>query len=73
MAVGYTLPGHLAEYMLITEETIEAGCLLPLLDPALPEAHAATAEPLSCAISAQDHHVHLRQETPLARALRQPV
>lgn len=66
VAVGYTLPGHLAEYMLIPEEVLEAGCLLPLRDSALPESHAATAEPLSCVISAQAHHVHLHQETPLA-------
>jgi len=65
VAVGYTLPGHLAEYILITEETIEAGCLLPLPDPALPFSHAAMSEPLSCCISAQDHHLHLVQETPL--------
>ena len=30
VAVGYTLPGHLAEYILITEETVAAGCLLPV-------------------------------------------
>ncbi len=65
VAVGYTLPGHLAEYMLIPEEVIEAGCLLPLDDSNLPDSHAATAEPLSCVISAQAHHVHLRQDTPL--------
>ncbi|MFB3904120.1 MAG: zinc-binding dehydrogenase [Acidobacteriota bacterium] len=66
VAVGYTLPGHLAEYMLIPEEVLEAGCLLPLGDSSLPDSHAATAEPLSCVISAQAHHVHLHQDTPLA-------
>ncbi len=65
VAVGYTLPGHLAEYILITEETVAAGCLLPLRDPSFPFAHAAMSEPLSCCVSAQDHHVHLEQETPL--------
>ncbi len=65
VAVGYTLPGHLAEYMLIPEEVLEAGCLLPLHDSSLPDSHAATAEPLSCVISAQAHHVHLHQDTPL--------
>ena len=63
VAVGYTLPGHLAEYILITEETVAAGCLLPVHDPSFPFAHAALAEPLSCCVSAQDHHVHLVQET----------
>jgi threonine dehydrogenase-like Zn-dependent dehydrogenase len=64
VAVGYTLPGNLAEYILIPEEVLEAGCLLPLPDQALPFAHAATAEPLSCVISAQEHHLHLAQDSP---------
>ena len=36
IAVGYTLPGLLAEYVLIGEEVLAAGCLLPLPDAALP-------------------------------------
>ncbi len=64
VAVGYTLPGHLAEYILLTEEAIEAGCVLPLPDDSLPAAHAAAAEPISCCISAQEHHLHLTQERP---------
>lgn len=69
VAVGYTLPGHLAEYMLITEETLAAGCLLPLPDHRIPYAHAALAEPISCVISGQDHHLHLVQ--PEANAPRE--
>jgi len=65
VAVGYTLGGHLAEYVLVTEEILAAGCLLPLPDPTLPYAHAALSEPFSCVISAQDHHVHLTQADPL--------
>ena len=65
VAVGYTLAGHLAEYVLVTEEILEAGCLLPLPDSSLPYAHAALSEPFSCVISAQDHHLHLTQENPL--------
>jgi len=65
VAVGYTLGGHLAEYVLITEEILAAGCLLPLPDPTLPYAHAALSEPFSCVISAQDHHVHLTQADAL--------
>jgi threonine dehydrogenase-like Zn-dependent dehydrogenase len=65
VALGYTLPGHLAEYVLVTEETVAAGCLLPVRDPSFPFAHAAMSEPFSCCVSAQDHHVHLVQETPL--------
>ena len=62
IAVGYTLAGHLAEYILVTEEVLNAGCLLPVPDPAPPYAYAAIAEPISCVVSAQDHHVHLTQE-----------
>jgi len=65
VAVGYTLAGHLSEYILITEEVLAAGCLLPVPDPAFPYSHAAMSEPLSCVISAQDHHLHLRQANPL--------
>lgn len=65
VAVGYTLGGHLAEYVLISEEILAAGCLLPLPDAKLPFAHAALSEPFSCVISAQDHHVHLTQDDPL--------
>jgi threonine dehydrogenase-like Zn-dependent dehydrogenase len=64
VAVGYTLPGHLAEYILITEETIEAGCAVPLPDGAMPAAHAAAAEPISCCVSAQEHHLHVVQPGP---------
>jgi threonine dehydrogenase-like Zn-dependent dehydrogenase len=61
VAVGYTLGGHLAEYILVTEEILAANCLLPIPDATLPYAHAALSEPFSCVISAQDHHVHLTQ------------
>ncbi len=65
VAVGYTLRGHLAEYVLISEEILAADCLLPVPDATLPYAHAALSEPFSCVISAQDHHVHLTQDHPL--------
>ena len=65
VAVGYTLGGHLAEFILIGEEILAAGCLLPLPVATLPYAHAALSEPFSCVISAQDHHVHLTQGDPL--------
>jgi L-sorbose 1-phosphate reductase len=64
VAVGYTLPGHLAEYILIMEEAVAAGCLLPVTSPSFPFAHAALSEPVSCCVSAQDHHVHLVQQAP---------
>ncbi len=61
IAVGYSLPGLLAEYILIGEEVLAAGCLLPLPDDALPAGHAAIAEPISCIISSHAHHMHLTQ------------
>jgi threonine dehydrogenase-like Zn-dependent dehydrogenase len=64
VAVGYGLPGHLAQYMLVTEETIEAGCILPVPDESMPFFAAALCEPISCAISGQDRHVHIFQKTP---------
>jgi threonine dehydrogenase-like Zn-dependent dehydrogenase len=66
IAVSYTLGGHLAEYILITEEILAGHCLLPLPDLGLPYAHAAMGEPISCVISAQDHHMHLAQSEGLA-------
>ncbi len=65
IAVGYTLAGHLAEYILVTEEVIQSGCLLPIPDDSVPFAHAAMSEPISCALSAQEHHVHISQADPL--------
>jgi len=64
VAVGYTLGGHLAEYVLVPEEVLEAGCLLPLPAAGLPSAHAAMSEPISCCVSAQEHHLHLIQDSP---------
>lgn len=64
LGVGYTLPGHLAEYMLITEETLEANCLVAVPGPDTPYAHAAMGEPVSCVVSGHEHHVHLEQPSP---------
>ena len=66
VAVGYTLAGHLAEYILIPEEVLSSGCLLPVPGSQVPFAHAAMSEPLSCVVSAQEHHMHLTQSSPLA-------
>ena len=65
LGVGYTLPGHLAEYLLVTEETIRAGCLLRVPET-IAYAHAALGEPFSCVVSAHDHHLHLEQPDPQA-------
>jgi len=66
VAVGYTLPGHLAEYMLVPEEVIAADCLVPLPSDEIPFFAGALCEPFSCVISAQDRHLHISQETPLS-------
>ena len=64
VAVGYCLPGHLAQYVLVTEETIAADCLLPLPDETMSFYAAALCEPISCVISAHERHVHFSQKTP---------
>jgi len=64
IAIGYTLDGLFAEYVLITEEVIETGCLLPLPAPEMPSFAAALGEPLSCVVSAQEHTVHVLKEGP---------
>ena len=59
---GYTLPGLLAQYMLIPEEVLQAHCLLPVPSDDMPYAHTAIAEPFSCCVSGQAHHMHLVQD-----------
>ncbi len=66
---GHTLPGFLSEYMLIPEEIFEAECMIPIPDPTMPHAHAALAEPLSCCISGQYHHMRITQPHPLAERI----
>ncbi len=58
-AVGYTLGGSFAEYILVQEEVLEAGCLVKLPSQDLGYYEVSLSEPLSCVVSAQDHHVHL--------------
>ena len=71
IAVGYSLPGLLAEYILIGQEVLAAGCLLPLPDQRMPAGHAGIAEPISCIISSHAHHMHLTQ--PDVTSARVPV
>jgi len=66
VAVGYTLPGLFAEYVLITEEIIETNCLLPLPKDEFPCFGAALAEPVSCVINAQERIVHFFKDGPTA-------
>ncbi len=58
-AVGYTLGGHLAEYILVQEEVIETNCLVKIPSQELGYYEISLSEPLSCAFSSQDHHIHL--------------
>jgi L-sorbose 1-phosphate reductase len=64
VAVGYTLPGLLAEYVLIDEAVLDARCLIPLPDASLPASHVAISEPLSCVIASHAHHMRLTQPDP---------
>ncbi|MDH5689662.1 MAG: zinc-binding dehydrogenase [Candidatus Bathyarchaeota archaeon] len=64
IAVGYTLPGLFAEYVLITEEVVETRCLLPISHESIPFFGAALAEPFSCVIAAQERMVHILKDDP---------
>ncbi len=65
-AVGYTLNGNLAEYILIQEEVIQGQCLIPLPDDDLPYFAVSMAEPISCVYSAQDRQFHIYKAGPFA-------
>ncbi len=58
VAIGYTLGGHLAEYLLVKEEVIEANCLVKLPSQEMGYYEISLTEPLSCVVSSQDHHIH---------------
>ncbi len=64
-AVGYTIQGLLAQYILVQEEVMAAGCLVPVPDNQMPYFAASMGEPISCVVSAQDRHVHLFKNSPL--------
>ncbi len=66
IGIGLTLPGLLAQYVLITEETLAGRCLLRLPDEDMPYFAAALAEPIACVYAAQQRHVHFHKEGPLA-------
>ncbi|MEY4939726.1 MAG: hypothetical protein RIQ93_1461 [Verrucomicrobiota bacterium] len=65
-AVGYTLGGNLAEYLLIGEEVLDGQCLLPLPDPKLSYFAVSMGEPISCVYSAQERQIHLLKDGPYA-------
>ena len=65
-AVGYTLGGHLAQYIVVQEEVLKADCMLPLPDEDMAYFAASMAEPISCIISAQDRSYHIHKDGPHA-------
>lgn len=65
-AVGYTLGGHLAQYIVVQEEVLKADCMLPLPDDEMAYFAASMAEPISCIISAQDRNYHVHKDGPHA-------
>lgn len=65
-AVGYTLGGNLAQYLLIQEEVLEGKCLLPLPKDDLPYFAVSMAEPISCICSAQERQIHIHKANPNA-------
>ena len=63
-AVGYTLGGHLAQYIVVQEEVLKADCMLPLPDEKMPYFAASMAEPISCIYSAQERNYHILKDGP---------
>lgn len=66
-AVGYTLGGNLAQYILIQEEVLRGECLLPLPKDDMPYFAVSMAEPISCICSAQDRQIHIHKAGPFAK------
>lgn len=63
-AVGYTLGGHLAQYIVVQEEVLKADCMLGLPDADMPYFAASMAEPISCIYSAQQRNYHIHKAGP---------
>ena len=64
VAIGYTLGGLFAEYILIQEEVIETESLIPYDSAKVPYFAAAFSEPLSCVYSSQNQVTHIYKEGP---------
>lgn len=64
VAIGYTLGGLFAEYLLILEEVIETGSLIPYRSSRIPYFAAAFSEPLSCVYSSQNQVPHIYKAGP---------
>ncbi len=64
IAVGYTLPGLFAEYVIIDPEVIGCSCLVPVPRGDVPHFACALSEPISCVVAAQQHSFHIVKESP---------
>lgn len=63
-AVGYTIGGHLGQYICVREEVLKADCLIPLPNADMPYFAVSMAEPISCIFSAQDRNYHIIKDGP---------
>jgi len=63
-AVGYTLGGCLAQYILVQEEVLAGGSLVRLPNDNIPYFAASLAEPVSCVVCGHERHIHIRQDSP---------
>ncbi len=64
IAVGYTLPGLFAQYVIVEPEVIGCSCMVPVPDGQIPDFAAALSEPVSCVVAAQQHSFHIVKEAP---------
>jgi L-iditol 2-dehydrogenase len=64
VAIGYTLPGVFAEYVIVDPEVVETACMVPVPYEGLAHFAAALSEPISCVVAAQQHTVHVVKEAP---------
>lgn len=66
VAIGYSLGGLFAEYILIMEEVIGTDSLIPYDSSKIPYFAAAFSEPLSCVYSSQNQVPHIYKDGPTA-------
>jgi len=64
IAIGYTLPGLFAEYVIVEPEVIGCSCMVPVPHAKLAHFAAALSEPISCVVAAQQHSFHIVKEAP---------
>jgi L-sorbose 1-phosphate reductase len=64
IAVGYSLPGLFAEYVIIDPEVVACSCMIPLPSDDLAHYAAALSEPISCVVAAQQHNFHVTKDAP---------